>query len=70
MKVRLLKKHAEQIDDVDLRGRQVGDVVDLPHRDARLLVAEEWAIPERREQTRPVVHRRRTEDYGTDPSLR
>ena len=64
MKVRLLKKHAECVDDVDLRGHHVGDVVDLSSRDARLLVAEDWAIPERRERVKPVARLRRAEDYG------
>ena len=61
MKVVLTKKLAEQMDGVDVRGCEVGDVLDLPSRDARALVAEEWAIPDRRHRIDPVprVERRR-----------
>jgi hypothetical protein len=48
MRVRLTKKHAERIDDVDLRGCDVGDTIDVSPREALLLRAEEWALPERR----------------------
>ena len=65
MKVRLTKKYAERLDDIDLSGRHVGDLLDLPMPDARLLVAEEWAMPERRERTQPTGYRRRAEDDGT-----
>jgi hypothetical protein len=44
----LTKKLAECIDGVELTGHRVGDVLDLPPLDARLLLAEEWAIPHRR----------------------
>jgi hypothetical protein len=40
MKVCLVKKFAEQVDGVDLRGHQSGEVLDLPPSDAALLVAE------------------------------
>jgi hypothetical protein len=66
MKVRLLKKHAEEIDGVDLTGHRAGDILDLPPPKARLLVAEEWAMPERREQSRPAPERRRIDDYPAD----
>jgi hypothetical protein len=45
MKVQLTKKLAERIDGVDLTGRSVGDVMDLPVDEARILVAEHWAQP-------------------------
>src|SRR5262245_54497351 len=48
MRVLLRRKLAEVIDGVDLSGRNVGDVFDLPDEEARLLIAEGWAIPERR----------------------
>jgi hypothetical protein len=63
MKVRLTRKHAEEIDGVDLRGHHPGDVLDLPVNDARLIMAEQWAIPERREQELPSPTRRRADDY-------
>jgi hypothetical protein len=49
MKVRLTKKFADEIDGVDLSGRVVGDTLDIAPRNARLLLAEEWAAPERRD---------------------
>jgi hypothetical protein len=48
MRVLLRRKLAESIDGVDLSGRKAGDVFDLPVADAQLLIAEQWAIPERR----------------------
>jgi hypothetical protein len=56
MRVRLTRKFADQIDGVDLTGFQVGDVLDLPPSEARLLLAEEWAVPERRASERPRQH--------------
>ena len=51
MKVRLTKKLAECIDGVALSGHEVGDLLDLQAEEARLLVAEQWAIPERRSKS-------------------
>jgi len=60
MKVRLTKKLAESIDGVHLGTSRVGDVLELPEVEARLLIAEDWATPrERREQSRAVDHDRR-----------
>jgi hypothetical protein len=44
--VRLTAKFAERIDDVDLGGCAVGDVLDLQPLEARLLIAEKWAVPD------------------------
>jgi hypothetical protein len=55
MKVLLTKKLAECIDGVDLSDYQVGDVLDLPARQARLLLAEQWA--ERHRPARKGVSR-------------
>jgi hypothetical protein len=52
MKVWLTRKHAERIDGIDLRAYAVGDTLDLPPDDARILMAEEWAVLERRFQER------------------
>ena len=52
MRVRPTRKFADQIDGIDLSGQDVGNVLDLPERDASLLLAEDWAIPERRLQER------------------
>lgn len=62
MKVRLTRKYADRIDDIDLSGRNVGEVLDLPYQQARLLVLEEWALPERRETQVPCGERRRADD--------
>ena len=49
MRVILRCKLAEHdMDGVDVRGREVGEVLDLPPAQARLLVAENWAVHERR----------------------
>jgi hypothetical protein len=45
MKVRLTRKLADCIDGVDVAPYSVGDLLDLPAGDARLLLAEEWAVP-------------------------
>ncbi len=62
MKVRLIRKHAECIDDVDLSSHRVGDVLELHESQGALLVAEKWAIPERRERAQPTASRRRADD--------
>jgi hypothetical protein len=53
MRVRLTRKFAAQIDGVDLDGYEVGDTLDLPPAEARLLLLEEWAVPERRASMHP-----------------
>lgn len=65
MRVRLTRKLAQEIDGIDLSSHDVGDVVDLPAPKARLLIAEKWAVPERR-QAGPlrVVAFRRGDDLG------
>jgi hypothetical protein len=61
MKVVLTKRLAERMNGVDVRGRDVGDVLDLPEPAACALVAEDWAIPDRRHHSDPAprVERRR-----------
>ena len=44
MLVRLTRKLAERINGIDLRNRAVGDVMELPDREANGLVAEGWAV--------------------------
>ncbi len=49
---------------VDLSNHDVGDVIDLPVRKARLLVAEGWAIEDRRtgaSESRVLAFRRQTD---------
>jgi hypothetical protein len=48
MRVRLIQKLAEMIDGIDLNAYEPGDILDIPAAEARLLMAEQWAIPERR----------------------
>jgi hypothetical protein len=43
LRIRLLKKLAEVINDVDLSYRSVGEIFDCSPRDGRLLVLEGWA---------------------------
>jgi hypothetical protein len=45
MKVRLTRKLAEVIDGLDLSKAREGDTLELPARDALLLIAEGWASP-------------------------
>jgi hypothetical protein len=51
--LRLTRKLADVIDGVDLTGRAVGDVFKLPASEARLLIAEGWAVEDtkRRQET-------------------
>jgi hypothetical protein len=63
MKVRLTRKHAERLDGIDLRGYEPGDLLDLPPKDAGLIVAEAWAVPERRQSQTRTGPRRRADDY-------
>src|SRR5688500_4842584 len=41
--VRLIRKYAEMIDGVSLEDAEVGDRLELPKRDADVLIAEGWA---------------------------
>ena len=43
--VRLTRKLADRLDGVDLSNRSVGDVFEMPASEARLLLAERWAVP-------------------------
>ena len=53
MKVRLRRVLAEYLDGIDVRNCRAGDVLDLPPPEAQLLIAEQWAIQERRSVNRP-----------------
>ena len=68
MKVRLTRKLAPFVDGIDLSGHEVGDVFDLPPEDARLVIAEDWAVPERRmSHNGSSPYRRRAGDQRPDP---
>ena len=68
MKVRLSRVLASYLDGIDVRNRRAGDVLDLPDAEAQLLIAEQWAIPERRSTDRPPPgpERRRSEMAAGD----
>jgi hypothetical protein len=53
MRVRLTRRFADQIDGVNLAGCEVGDLLDLPPAETRLLLAEEWAVPDSEASARP-----------------
>jgi hypothetical protein len=70
MKVVLMRKLADRMDGVDVTDRQVGDVLDLGPDDARILIAERWAIQDRREHVGPgSLERRRAADLPVDTCL-
>jgi hypothetical protein len=48
MRVRLTRKLAEMIDGVDLTRSHAGDLLEVAASEARLLISEGWAVPERR----------------------
>ena len=45
MRVRLVRKLAEELDGIDVSSYNEGDVIELPRAEARLLIAEHWAMP-------------------------
>ena len=47
LRVRLVKKHCQFLNGVDLRNLRVGECAELPDPVARMLLAEGWAqLPE------------------------
>ncbi|MBI2186054.1 MAG: response regulator [Acidobacteria bacterium] len=44
MQIRIIRKFANFINDVDLSRVQVGDVITVPVRSAEMLIAEGWAV--------------------------
>jgi len=52
MLVRLVRKLADNLDGIDVSGHREGDVLDLPASRAALLIAERWAVPDRRREIR------------------
>jgi hypothetical protein len=45
MRVRLVRKLADQIDGIDLSAFNVGEILNMPRGSARMLIAEQWAVP-------------------------
>jgi hypothetical protein len=54
MKIRLTRKFADLINGVDLSKAHAGETLDLPERDADILLAEGWASLAGLEDTTPV----------------
>lgn len=48
MRVRIVRKLADRVDGIDLTNCGVGEVIDLPDPDGRLIIAEEWGVFARR----------------------
>jgi len=44
VRVQLTRKLADYLDGVNLSGHREGDILDLPRREADLLVREGWAV--------------------------
>jgi len=44
-RVRLVRKLADELDGIDVSTFREGDVIELPRAQARLLIAEGWALP-------------------------
>jgi len=49
MRVRLLRKLADRVDGIDLTHCDVGEVIELPEPDGRLIIAERWGEFARRQ---------------------
>lgn len=52
-KVRLMRKFAEVINGIDLSSARPGDEIELPSREAEMLIAEAWAAPADTDKGRP-----------------
>jgi len=48
MRVRLVRKLADRVDGIDLSHCTVGDLIDLAELQARIMIAERWAVFARR----------------------
>jgi hypothetical protein len=59
MEVCLVRKLADCLDGVDVAPYTVGDIIDLPDRQARLLILEGWAVCNRRQELKPPPARER-----------
>jgi hypothetical protein len=59
LKLRLTRKFAECIDGVDLSQVRPGDIIDVPAREAAMLLAERWAVRARTVEPREKAADRR-----------
>jgi hypothetical protein len=53
MRVLLTKKLANRIDGVDISAHAVGEIFEVSPNEGNLLIAEQWAIADRRAAQRP-----------------
>ena len=56
VKVILIRKLARVLNGIDLTACHEGDVMEMSNQDARVLIAEGWAVPLVKE--RPIAHDR------------
>ena len=54
MRIRLIRKLADAIDGVDISGYAAGDIISLRPDEARLLIAERYAVPVKPRQGREI----------------
>jgi hypothetical protein len=69
VKVILTRKLARVLNGIDLTACNEGDIMEMGNQDARLLIAEGWAVPLMKEG--PIAHdrsRRRIRKSGDDGS--
>jgi hypothetical protein len=66
MRIRLTRKLSQLLNGVDISRQSVGDVIDLPRRDAELLLAEGWALPATDNNFTPL----KAEDAARRPTKR
>lgn len=69
MWIHLTRRLANWIDGVNLLAHSVGDVFEVPRRDAELLIAEAWAV-EVAPRTHPFQSRTTSRSNGTKPGDR
>ena len=65
MRLRLIKKLAQKIDGVDLSAHDLGDILNLSRSEARLLIAEGWAVRE----PKPSQRRKRHANADVGPAV-
>jgi len=80
MQIRLTRKLANYLDGIDVSQYRVGDLLDIPKREAELLIAERWAAAvvdavDRLQRARPTDEqfryiRERLETWSEQPQQR
>jgi hypothetical protein len=70
MRVRLIKKLAAVIDGIDVSAHTPGDLLDLKATEARLLIAEGWAVSENRRKFVTAVSCSNADSAASDAPAR